>query len=165
MELTPLRLIIPDFYVGPKLQAAINDAADSTKAAVWIPASYPGNDTYTNPSNVPVFDMRGTGSTSFVGGSAYNVRNFGAKGDARYLTGLTVSGNHILSATDVFTAADVGKYIQAVNSVFGIAALNPATVLVVNGARDVTVNGTSLIDGGAVGTIGTDDSALVRFSM
>lgn len=65
-EITPLNIIVPDFYVGPNLQAAVNQAALSPKATVWIPANYPGNDTYTNPSNVPVFDMRGSGSVSFT---------------------------------------------------------------------------------------------------
>lgn len=65
-EITPLNVIVPDFYVGPNLQAAVNQAALSPKATVWIPANYPGNDTYTNPSSVPVFDMRGSGSVSFT---------------------------------------------------------------------------------------------------
>ena len=68
MEISPLNLIVPDFYNGPNLQAAVNQAALTPKAAVWIPSNYPGNDTYTNPSTVPIFDMRGSGSTSFSGG-------------------------------------------------------------------------------------------------
>jgi len=70
-EITPLNVIIPDSYVGPNLQAAVNQATgvspQTTKAAVWIPATYAGIDTYSNPSNIPVFDMRGTGSTPTLG--------------------------------------------------------------------------------------------------
>jgi hypothetical protein len=66
MEITPLSLIVPDFYVGPNLQAAVNQAAQSPRASVWIPANYPGTDTYTNASNVPVYDMRGAGSATFA---------------------------------------------------------------------------------------------------
>jgi hypothetical protein len=65
MEIPSLQLIVPDFYVGPNLQAAVNQAASSSRFVVWIPASYPGNDTYTNPANVPVFDMRSTGNLNF----------------------------------------------------------------------------------------------------
>jgi hypothetical protein len=32
---------------------------------VWIPAYYPASETYTNVNNVPVFDMRGSGSATF----------------------------------------------------------------------------------------------------
>lgn len=72
MELPSLNLIIPDSAIGPKLQAAVNQAKGTSpqtvKSAVWIPATYSGTDTYTNPSNIPVFDMRGSGSISFGGG-------------------------------------------------------------------------------------------------
>src|ERR1700730_16444728 len=60
MQISSLNVIVPDFFTGPNLQAAINQASRVPKASVWIPANYAGSDTYTNPSGVPVFDMRGT---------------------------------------------------------------------------------------------------------
>ena len=55
------------------IQAAIDDAG--TNGAVVIPADYNGSDTFTNPYNVQVFDMRGDAS-GYRG--FYNVRDFGA---------------------------------------------------------------------------------------
>lgn len=37
---------------------------------MWIVSSYAGTDGYTNPKNVPIFDMRGAGSLSFASGGA-----------------------------------------------------------------------------------------------
>jgi hypothetical protein len=99
MEIANLNLIIPDFYVGPLLQAAVNQAATPPLAAVWIPATYPSSDTYTNPSNVPVFDMRGTGSTNLaVAGGTPIVQSPGntpantIAPTANNVVGLTVTG-------------------------------------------------------------------------
>lgn len=61
MEFQPLGIYIPD-TVNTTLQSCVNAAAKSPRGVVWIPASYAGTDTYTNPNNVPVFDMRGTGT-------------------------------------------------------------------------------------------------------
>ncbi len=58
------------------IQAAINDAG--TNGSVVIPADYNGADSFTNPNNIQVFDMRGDAS-AFRG--FYNVRDFGAKPD------------------------------------------------------------------------------------
>jgi len=74
MEIPFQNIVVPDAFVGPRLQAAIDKAANipglgQPRAAVWIPASYAGDDTYVNPNNVPVFDMRGPGSISFANGA------------------------------------------------------------------------------------------------
>lgn len=76
MEIPALNIIVPDFYNGPKLQAAVNQAATSPQGTVWIPANYPGTDTYTNPNNAPVFDMRSGGSTSFGASSPSSLNTF-----------------------------------------------------------------------------------------
>jgi hypothetical protein len=68
MELNALSLFIPGDTVHTTIQSAVNAAHQAPGGAVWITASYTGHDTYTNPNSVPVFDMRGTGSTSFAGG-------------------------------------------------------------------------------------------------
>lgn len=64
MEFLPLGLYLPD-NLNSTLQSCVNAAAMNPRGAVWIPASYAGTDTYTNPNNVPIFDLRGAGSTSF----------------------------------------------------------------------------------------------------
>ena len=58
------------------IQAAITDAG--TNGTVVIPADYNGADSFTNPNNVQVLDMRGDAS-GYRG--VYNVRDFGAKPD------------------------------------------------------------------------------------
>lgn len=58
------------------IQAAITDAG--TNGSVVIPADYSGSDSFTNPNNVQIMDMRGDAS-AYRG--LYNVRDFGAKPD------------------------------------------------------------------------------------
>lgn len=62
MYIEDLNIIRPSAS-GPytTIQAAINAALINTPPeSVVIPASYAGTDTYTNPSNVPVLDLRPT---------------------------------------------------------------------------------------------------------
>jgi hypothetical protein len=71
LEVTPFSLFVPGGSPHTLIQSAV-DAAAKLKGtvksgAVWIPADYIGSDTYTNVNNVPVFDMRGSGT--FSGGS------------------------------------------------------------------------------------------------
>jgi hypothetical protein len=44
----------------PSIQAALTDA--KTTGAVVIPSDYSGTDTFTNPNNVQVIDLRGDAS-------------------------------------------------------------------------------------------------------
>jgi len=74
MEIPFQSLIIPDAFVGPRLQAAVDQAANEPRhgqprGAVWIPSTYAGDDTYSNPQGVPIFDMRFPGSISFANGA------------------------------------------------------------------------------------------------
>lgn len=60
MFLEDLNIIKPSTF-GPytTIQAAVNAALVSVPpSAVYIPAGYAGTDTYSNASNVPVFDLR-----------------------------------------------------------------------------------------------------------
>lgn len=70
MEFNPLQLYIPGDSLNTTLQSAVNAAGMSPRGAVWINASYGGLDSYVNPLNVPIFDLRGGGSISFGGGSS-----------------------------------------------------------------------------------------------
>lgn len=58
------------------IQAAITDA--STTGAVLIPPSYALTDSYTNPNNIPIIDLRG-GETAYRG--YVSPKDFGAKWD------------------------------------------------------------------------------------
>ena len=58
------------------IQAAITDAG--TNGSVVIPGDYNGTDSFTNPNNIQVMDMRGDAS-GYRG--FYNVRDFGATPD------------------------------------------------------------------------------------
>jgi hypothetical protein len=104
-EITPLQLIVPDTYVGPLLQAAVNQAFLTPKAAVWIPANYAGTDTYTNPNNVPVFDMRSGGSTSFTSNTTFSTIAGGTNTSAALVVGtgasLTATGTGSIISTAV----------------------------------------------------------------
>lgn len=69
MEIPTINLFIPDGPGGSPhttIQSAVDAAHQSPGGSVWIPASYIGTDSYTNSNNVPIFDMRGTGSVSFA---------------------------------------------------------------------------------------------------
>lgn len=71
MELPSLNLIVVDGPLrGPHttINAAVQAASVAPGAAVWIGANIPVSEEYSNPLNVPVFDMRGNGSISFGGG-------------------------------------------------------------------------------------------------
>jgi hypothetical protein len=57
----------------PSIQAAVADAG--TSGTVVIPSDYQGTDSFTNPNNVPVIDLRGDASGNR---GVYNVRDFGA---------------------------------------------------------------------------------------
>lgn len=65
MILRELGLVIPT-EPHNTIQSAVTAASVPPGFAVWIPAWYTGPDTYTNPSNIPIFDMRGAGTT-FLG--------------------------------------------------------------------------------------------------
>jgi hypothetical protein len=97
VEFLPLGLFIPD-NLNSTIQSCVNAAAKNPRAAVWIPAFYSGTDTYTNPSNVPIFDMRGAGSISFgsSGTAAFYATTFSNQ------TSVTVLGStHNLGTADL----------------------------------------------------------------
>ena len=55
------------------------DAAAGSKLAVVIPSTYNGNDSFTNPENIPILDLRpmSAGGTGF-GGLLASMANFSA---------------------------------------------------------------------------------------
>ena len=70
MEIAALSLYTPDVSIHPSIQACVNAAALNPRGAVWISAGYKGTDGFTNVNNVPIFDLRGSGSLSFASGGA-----------------------------------------------------------------------------------------------
>ena len=106
-----------------------------------------------------VFSPAG-GASSASSGLTYNVKDYGAKGDARRVDDAvtTGSGTTITSATANFTAADVGKQIWGI-SAGGILRLARTTIASVVSSTEVNV--TSNSSGSASGVtliIGTNDT-------
>lgn len=100
----------------------------------------------------------------WTGGGAFNVKRFGAKGDARRVDDAvtTGSGTTITSATAAFTAADVGKKIWAI-SAGGIVRLDTTTIASVTNSTTIVV--TDAAAGSATGVtliLGTDDTAALQ---
>jgi len=120
---------------------------------------------------VPVLDVSAsTGSkasritadefANWLGGDAFNVKRFGAKGDARRVDdGVTLIGNaKVTSATANFTSADVGKQIWGI-SAGGILRLARTTIASVISSTEINVTSNSI--GSASGVtliIGTNDT-------
>ncbi len=100
----------------------------------------------------------------WTGGGAFNVKRFGAKGDARRVDDAvtTGSGTTITSATAAFTAADVGKQIWGI-SAGGILRLDTTTIASVTNSTTIVV--TDAAAGSATGVtliLGTDDTAALQ---
>jgi hypothetical protein len=69
MKLNDLNLVIPDGPGGSPhttIQSAIEAALTAPNSAVWIRADYIGEDTYTNPHNVQIFDNRVRGVVNTI---------------------------------------------------------------------------------------------------
>lgn len=104
-----------------------------------------------------VFSPAGGSASS---GLAYNVKDYGAKGDARRVDdGVTLIGNaKVTSATANFTSADVGKQIWGI-SAGGILRLARTTIASVVSSTEVNVTSNSSGSVSAVTLIiGTDDT-------
>lgn len=120
---------------------------------------------------VPVLDVSAsTGSkgsritadefSNWMGGEPFNVKRFGAKGDARRVDDAvtTSSGTTVTSATAAFTAADVGKTVWAI-SAGGILKLARTTIVSVTSGTEVQVASAAI--GSASGVtmiVGTNDT-------
>lgn len=155
MEIPALNIIVPDFYNGPKLQAAVNQAATSPQGTVWIPANYPGTDTYTNPSNASVFDMRSGGSTSFGSSSPSSLNtffnkffglspnDFGAFGDTKFCYDGVVTGQPTTSFKSLSTATITNTVLTSNVATYTISGAAPFAT-----GSLVTITGTT--NGGGV---------------
>lgn len=127
-ELLPLGIYVPDL-LNSTIQSCINAAARSPRGCVWIPASYSGSDLYTNPDNVPIFDLRNGGSLSFGSSSAvlFYATSF------NNITSFTVSG-----ATHNLGTADLSVTVW--NSSTGTRSeIIPNTISVDSTSFDVTI--------------------------
>lgn len=90
-------MYIPD-NLNSTLQSCVNAAATSPRGVVYIPATYAGTDSYSNPNNVPIFDMRGAGSISF--GSAPPVA-FYSSTFTNIITYTVLGSTHNLGTADL----------------------------------------------------------------
>lgn len=106
-----------------------------------------------------VFSPAG-GASSASSGLAYNVKDYGAKGDARRVDDAvtTSSGTTVTSATAAFTAADVGKTVWAI-SAGGILRLARTTIVSVTSGTEVQVASAAIGSvSGVTMIVGTNDT-------
>jgi hypothetical protein len=139
VEIAALSLIIPGGNPHTTIQAAINVAAASPGAAVWIPSSYTGADTYVNPTNLPVFDLRGAGTISFPSSVTSLVSPITSPSPTNFDVNLGFKGPN--------PYVDVTRY--------GVRALNPVTT-------PVAVGLTATMNSGSAGATISSASSFVN---
>ncbi len=137
------------------IQAAIN-AAGAT-GAVMIPASYGGNDTFTNPNRIAVYDYR----LGAMQRGVIDVTDFGAVADAQYNATGTISpgaATLTISGSPSFSPSDVGKTIALRMGTRGNALVT--TISGYTSASQVTL-ATAAVSGGSGLQVwwGTDNTA------
>lgn len=71
MEISALNLVVVDSVLHTNILAAYQAAQAAPGGSVWIPNSYTGTDSVPVNPTVPVFDMRGQG-TSYAGNALVN---------------------------------------------------------------------------------------------
>ena len=129
MEFLPLQIYVPGDGLNTTIQSAVDAAGLPPRGVVWINASYAGTDSYNNPKNVPIFDMRGIGSTSFGGGG----------GTSAYATNFSNQTTVIITgATHGLGTADLGVFIYD-SSTGTRNIVIPNTVSIDSTSFDVTV--------------------------
>lgn len=162
--------------------------AANSKYAVLIPANYTGTESFTNPNDVPILDLRAAAVSTGLGGPLavagatnfnqlqgqatqaqlatptpnwFNVKAFGAVGDARQVT-LTTNGTTTLQSSGAFLPSDVGKKVFGVSST-GLNSQPLATITGYTDASHVTVSvAAGTTTSGVAGWIGTDDTAAIN---
>jgi hypothetical protein len=96
-----------------------------------------------------------------AGSGLLNVKNFGAKGDARFFSdGDSLAGNILSSASANFSDADVGKIVWGVENASGIARIAQGFVAEVLSATEIVVDSPNFNFGysNLYCVVGTDDS-------
>ena len=77
---------------------------------LFIPSNYQGSDSFHNPNNIRIFDLRR--STPVDSALGRNVREWGAKLDARMVAGCTTLAPAGLRCNGIsFIPADAGKTV------------------------------------------------------
>jgi hypothetical protein len=143
------------------IQAAITAA--STTQMVYIPPTYAGTDSFTNPNNIPIDDRRGgVGSDA----SNFNVKQYGAWGDGAAVTnGAMATGSCTLtSASNPFIAGDVGKVIE-VSSAGAAAGILRTTIATFVSAGNVTLTACNASGGNVASAYvnwGHDDTTAIN---
>jgi hypothetical protein len=95
-----------------------------------------------------------------------NVKEYGAKGDARKVTDAVLTNNSttVTSATAAFTSGDVGKMIWGVEAASGVLRLSVRTIASVTNSTTIVVSGVGTGIGNYSGVhlvFGTDDGAAI----
>lgn len=95
----------------------------------------------------------------------FNVKHYGAKGDARKVTdaALTNNSSTVTSATAAFTSADVGKIIFGVETATGLLRLPRGTISSVTNATTIVASTTATGNYTGINLVfGTDDTAEIQ---
>ena len=97
----------------------------------------------------------------------FNVKSFGATGDARKVTDAVLNGTTtVTSATAAFTSADVGKVIWGVEAASGSLRLAKTTITAVNSSTSITVGTAATGSYSSIHLVfGTDHTAYLQAAM
>lgn len=140
MEIPSLNIIIPDGPYGApysSINAAIGGAATRPGAVIWIPPGYNPAETYVNPNNVPIFDMRGSGSVSFAStGSTLTISTKNVNFSAQVLNAyfVTTGSSTIITTlpTAVGNSGDV-IFFKKVDSGVGLVSVATTSAQTIDG--------------------------------
>ncbi len=101
-------VVVVDGAEFSSIQSAIEAAGENQ--IVLIPSNYQGSDSFHNPNNIRIFDLRR--STPVDSALGRNVREWGAKLDARMVAGCTTLAPAGLRCNGIsFIPADAGKTV------------------------------------------------------
>jgi hypothetical protein len=139
MQLNDLFIIVG---AGLSIQLAVNQVAAGNRACVIIPAWYSGGDSFTNHSNVPIIDLRLTGtglsgplkySTVLPNASVVYASNYGVTANTQVALQASWSNASktitTASGDPAFSSGDVGKVIFGVsNTIQANGYLNGTTM-------------------------------------
>lgn len=137
---------MPKFNVYPDLEAA--DVTNASAVTLVV----------RDAQSTPTTKELSLNSVKKLTSNYFNVKDYGAVGDARQVTDAVVSpgSTTVTSATANFTAADVGKIVFAGNTAFAtavplgtITARNSATSITVSVAATQSLSGCHLVWGSA----------------
>lgn len=119
---------------------------------------------FTVPGSIASGSSTIASNSTLNAATVFNVKYYGAKGDARKVTDAVISAtNTVTSATANFTSADIGKVIWGVETATGSARLPVCTITAVIATNSITVSTNGAGSYTSISLVfGTDDSDAIR---